>query len=142
MFHSSHGKKVNVAARRNSLFSQEQDIQLLRWCSHLAKAQKKSLAQLNPSKLSLYNSHAMTYGKLAGVGNEALRMRFAVLALFNKFVFRCSLPFVLVGIASRRGVVWCGVCGCVWLMVVPHCCHGAWCVEVACCPTHLCSSSA
>ena len=77
---------MNIAARRNSLFTWEHDVQVVKWATQIARSSNKSLLALNPSKLSLSSQHAMTFGKLAGMSADALRIRFAVLALFNQCV--------------------------------------------------------
>ena len=87
--YGTNNKRVNAAARRNSVFSRDQDVQLVRWARDVARASKKSLLSLNPAKMSLSSSQAMTYGQLAGMGNDALRIRFAVIALFNRCVDPC-----------------------------------------------------
>lgn len=67
-------------------------MQVVKWATLVARKTKKSLLALNPAKLNLSSQHAMTFGKLAGMSTEALRIRFAVLALFNQCVAAAPPP--------------------------------------------------
>lgn len=77
-----------ACARMNSVFTPARDAALVKFAALTARTNGgksgRTLLTLSPTRLTLTDDTALQFPQLVGLPNDALRIRFAVLALFNR----------------------------------------------------------